>query len=148
MNYSIGTDWHYHVVDGGKHAEKMQPLSILVSINSRPNSKICFKYQQSLTELHSKGTGYSDHGCLSIKSWNWAIQWKEREGIKKKILLDSYWSLFSLENEKIQQEKRDTVYYSKESCIKYKFNRGRCMYLTGIAAYIFCRSACAVRREL
>lgn len=40
---------------------------------------------------------------------------------KKKILLDNYRSLFSMKNEIIQQDKRDTVYYSKESCIKFKF---------------------------
>lgn len=86
-----------------------------------------------MTELCEKGTGYSDSGCLSIKSWNWAIQWKER-GDLKKILLDSYRSLFFMKNEIIQQDKRDTVYYSKESCIKFKFNRNRYMDLTGIAA--------------
>lgn len=60
---------------------------------------------------------------------------ERREGIlKKKILLDSYRSLFSMKNEIIQQDKRDTVYYSKDSCIKFKFNRNRCMDLAGIAA--------------
>lgn len=46
---------------------------------------LVFKHQQSLTELYSKGTGCSDGGCLSIKSWNWAIQVKgERGDLKKK----------------------------------------------------------------